>query len=73
MTAYSTMPSTMPTNPGDKYSPPGGYNLPQSSIDRSKVTAPGSGEVKAGGTAIARRSLAKPGSRSNRPSTPARS
>ncbi len=56
-----TTPSSMrSTAPGDKYSPPGGYNLPQSSIDRPKVSEPGTGEVKAGGTAIARRSLAKP-------------
>jgi hypothetical protein len=47
-----------PSQP-DKYAPPGGY-LPQSSIDRSKVSDPATGEVKAGGTAIARRSLAKP-------------
>jgi len=53
-------PSSLRTSPTDKYSPPGGYNLPQSSIDRSKVTDPATGEVKAGGTAIARRSLAKP-------------
>ncbi len=44
--------------PADRYAPPGGYNLPQSSIDRSKVSNPATGEVKAGGTAIARRSLA---------------
>ena len=61
--APMTTPSSMrSTAPGDKYSPPGGYNLPQSSIDRSKVTDPATGEVKAGGTAIARRSLAKPAS-----------
>ncbi|HEY1785876.1 MAG TPA: hypothetical protein VGG30_10020 [Pirellulales bacterium] len=53
-------PSAMPSSSPDKYAPPGGYNLPQSSIDRSKVSDPATGEVKAGGTAIARRSLAKP-------------
>ena len=58
--APMTPPSSMPSSPNDKYSPPGGYNLPQSSIDRSKVNDPATGEVKAGGTAIARRSLAKP-------------
>ena len=57
----STMPAAPPAAPSDKYSPPGGYNLPQSSIDRSKVGAPAAGEVKAGGTAIARLSLAKTG------------
>ncbi|HEX4143561.1 MAG TPA: hypothetical protein VHY91_08515 [Pirellulales bacterium] len=57
--APAAMPSSMRSQP-DKYAPPGGYNLPQSSIDRSKVNNPATGEVKAGGTAIARRSLAKP-------------
>jgi hypothetical protein len=56
----ATTPSSMRTTPPDKYGPPGGYNLPQSSIDRSKVSDPTTGELKAGGTAIARRSLAKP-------------
>jgi hypothetical protein len=59
--APMTTPSSMrSTAPADKYGPPGGYNLPQSSIDRSKVIDPATGELKAGGTAIARRSLAKP-------------
>ena len=63
-------PSTVPTStplPADKYSPRGGFNLPQSSIDRSKATSPVAGEVKAGGTAIAR--LSRPKTAATRPAT----
>ena len=59
--APSTVPTSTPMPPADKYSPRGGFNLPQSSIDRSKAATPIAGEVKAGGTAIARLSRPKTG------------
>jgi hypothetical protein len=58
--APMSMPASTPLPPNDKYSPRGGFNLPQSSIDRSKAIDPATGELKAGGTAIARRSRPKP-------------
>jgi len=53
-------PASNPTAPpaGNKFSPPGGFNYPQSSLDRSKAVNPvdpASTEIRAGGTALARR------------------
>jgi hypothetical protein len=47
--------------PVDKYSPRGGFNVPQGSIDRTKaIDFAKPNEVKASPTAIARRSLSNP-------------
>ncbi|HTU27374.1 MAG TPA: hypothetical protein VMF30_18335 [Pirellulales bacterium] len=59
MAPPAAAPSAVQPNQPDKYAPPGGY-LPQSSIDRSKVVDPASGERKANSTAIARRTLMRP-------------
>ncbi len=44
----------------DKYSPRGGFNVPQGSIDRSKVIDPRGTEIRASATAITRRTLSTP-------------